>query len=155
MKLPKFTTLIPGQARWSTKQLIIGAVIVLVLFSIGIYLYWEYKKKKQAVQASQTGEAPVIPLIPDNAPAVPLFSDCPNDSFPLKFGKCGKRVEQFQMYLVREYGAKFSTYGVDGKWGDETELLANKFIIKNAPFTISEDYFNKTGMGAYKTLKYA
>ena len=59
------------------------------------------------------------------------------------------------MYLVREFGAKFPISGVDGKWGDETEAVANKFITKNAPFTISEDYFNKTGMGAYKTLKYA
>jgi hypothetical protein len=134
------------------KNWVIGAAILLLLIGAGVYFYLEYRKKKKAQQASQPGEVQVIPLIPDN---VKPFTNCPNDTFPLKYGKCGKRVEQFQMYLIREFGAKFSQYGVDGKWGDETETLANKYIIKNAPFTISEDYFNKTGMGAYKTLKYA
>ena len=147
MKLPKFTK----------RQLLIGGVILLLLIGVGVYLYLEYRKKKQT--ESSKDDAPVIPLIPDNASGgqstSTLFENCPNDTFPLKYGKCGRRVEQFQMYLIKTFGAQFSQYGVDGKWGEETETLANKFITKNAPFTISEEYFNKTGMGAYKTLKYA
>lgn len=152
MKLPKFTK----------RQLIIAGAILLLLIAIGIYFYLEYKKKKQSAQDSMPREAPVIPLVPDgayttfsNSSNYKLFSDCPNDTFPLKYGKCGKKVEQFQMYLIKNFGAKFSQYGVDGKWGEETETMANKFITKNAPFTISEEYFTKTGMGFYTTIKYA
>jgi hypothetical protein len=147
MKLPKLN----GSFLIQKKQWFIAGAILLLLLAVGIYFYLDYRKKKKA-HASTEGDASVIPLIPDNAN---LFKDCPNDSFPLKYGKCGKRIEQFQMYLLKQYGAQFSAYGIDGKWGDETEVLANKFITKNAPFSISEDYFNKTGMGGYKTVKYA
>ncbi len=139
----------------SNKQWIIAGTILLLLIAAIVYLYVQYRKKKQAALAT-TGEAPVIPLVPATAaPAQKPFSDCPNDSFPLKYGKCGKRVEQFQIYLIKTYGAQFSTYGVDGKWGDETEAIAKKFILKNEPFTISEEYFSKTGMAYITTVKYA
>jgi hypothetical protein len=158
MKMPKL----------SKKQWIIASAILLLLLAAGVYFYLQYRKKKQVDALSRPGEAPVIPLLPDTtimagattnvsigSTTPKLFSDCPNDSFPLKYGKCGKRVEQFQIYLIRTYGAQFSTYGVDGKWGDETETIAKKFILKNEPFSISEDYFNKTGMAYIQTVKYA
>lgn len=77
------------------------------------------------------------------------FSNC-TDTFPLKKGRCGKKVEQLQMHLIREYGAQFSVWGVDGKFGDETEALVLKFLKKDS---VSEEYFIKTGMGSLVTTK--
>jgi hypothetical protein len=142
MKLPKLTR---------RQRLIVAVVVLALVAAVAVFVYRRRKAAQAAASAPVAGEAKVLPLVA--APA--LFSDCPNDSFPLKFGKCGKRVEQFQLYLIKQFGAQFSTYGVDGKWGEETEMLAKRYILKNDPFTISEDYFNKTGMYAYHTIKYA
>jgi len=153
MKLPKLTRM-----QWA----VVAGVLAGIAAGVAYYFYQRNRKRKLAAASVSTGsmaspassgEAPVIPLAV--APAAPLFSNCPDDSFPLKYGKCGKRVEQFQLYLIKNYGAQFSTYGVDGKWGDETDMLAKRYILKNEPFSISEDYFNKTGMYAYNTIKYA
>lgn len=146
MKLPKLTR----------KQLIIlAAVLIGIAAGIAYFLYERSRKRKLAAMASTTtdGEAKVIQM--PAPPPAPLFANCPDDSFPLKYGKCGRRVEQFQLYLLKTYGAQFSTYGLDGKWGDETEMLAKRYILKNEPFSISEDYFNKLGMFNYHTVKYA
>jgi hypothetical protein len=64
----------------------------------------------------------------------------PNDTFPLKKGKRGKRVEQLQTWLVQKYGAKFPQYGVDGIWGNETEEAVNKHLKRD---NVSQEYWNK------------
>ena len=64
----------------------------------------------------------------------------PNDTFPLKKGKRGKRVEQLQIWLVQKYGAKFPQYGVDGIWGNETEEAVNKHLKRD---NVSQEYWNK------------
>jgi hypothetical protein len=144
MKLPQLT-----RRQW----LIVAVVVLALVAAIGYFIYRRRKDAQAAASAPVAGEAKVLPIVPAPVPA--LFADCPNDSFPLKLGKCGKRVEQFQLYLIKQYGAKFSTYGVDGKWGEETQLLAKRYILKNEPFSISEEYFNKTGMYSYNTIRYA
>ena len=63
-----------------------------------------------------------------------------NDTFPLKKGKRGKRVEQLQIWLVQKYGAKFPQFGVDGIWGNETEEAVTKHLKRD---NISQDYWNK------------
>lgn len=62
------------------------------------------------------------------------------DTFPLKKGKRGKRVEQLQMYLIRKYGASFPQFGVDGIWGNETEMMVQKHLKRD---NVSEDLWSK------------
>lgn len=68
--------------------------------------------------------------------------------FPLKYGKRGKEVEQAQIYLLKEWGAQFPKFGIDGVWKQETEDNMVKFLKKNS---ISKDFYLKTGMDKIKT----
>lgn len=74
-----------------------------------------------------------------------------NDSFPLKKGKYGKRVEQLQMWLLKNHGSQFPKFGIDGKFGDETLSELQKATKRD---NVSEEYFNKAGMGNIKTTIY-
>lgn len=117
----------------------------LVLAAISVYfIYFHSRKKvaKVALPATGAGANQEVERVG--------FANC-TDDFPLKKGRCGKRVEQLQMHLIRQYGAQFSVWGVDGKFGDETEALVLKFLKKDS---VSEEYFNKTGMASLITNIY-
>jgi hypothetical protein len=144
-----------------TQKKILIALLVLTIIGIIIWFVLDNKKKKlAAANAANSGATSAATMPAPESPSLlsqiteKLFSNCPNDSFPLKKGSCGKRVEQLQQYLIKQFGAKFSLYGVDGKWGDETDAIIRKYILKNDPYSISEEYFNKTGMGSLKTTIY-
>jgi hypothetical protein len=113
----------------TTKQkVLIGVGIVLLILAI-IYIRKVLKERaeEKAADSGTIGVDARTPLVA-------------NDSFPLKRGKRGKRVEQLQMYLVRKYGASFPQWGVDGIWGDETEGNVQKFLKRD---NVSQDFFNK------------
>jgi hypothetical protein len=117
----------------------LGVVLVL-LVAAWYFLY--YRKKQQEIT-----EAPEKPL--DSLETVDETTA--TDAFPLKKGRKGKRVEQLQTYLLKTYGAQFTSYGIDGIWGDETESLVMKFLKKD---TVSEEYFYKVGMDKIVTTKF-
>jgi hypothetical protein len=124
----------------TTKQKIfIGVAILLAIFGI-IYVRKVLKERKEA--KGDLGEPETI-----DTKAVDVT---PNDSFPLKRGKRGKRVEQLQIWLLQNKGAQFPQFSIDGIWGAETEGNVKKFLNRD---NISEDYWNKTNppMSAIKT----
>ncbi len=139
------------------KKILLITVIVLAAAVIG-WIVYDSRRKKAATPAASNGAGDTAvdpnPLSTLSALAGKMFSNCPSDSFPLKKGSCGKRVEQMQVWLLKKKGASFSTWGIDGKWGDETDAIVKKFILKNEPYSISEDYFTKTGMAAMQTSHY-
>jgi hypothetical protein len=137
------------------KLAVLVALAVLVIL-VAVLLYVRHRKKVKRDSEGAQDKSDSGRVLPLNPPAEgKLFANCSDDSFPLKRGKCGKRVEQFQLWLMKKYGARFSTFGIDGKWAEETEAIAKKFITKNDPFSVSEAYFNKAGMGNIKTNIYA
>ncbi|HEX8546144.1 MAG TPA: hypothetical protein VF691_04230 [Cytophagaceae bacterium] len=89
-------------------------------------------------------------LLPPNPQALPESSK-DEEVFPLKKGKQGKEIEQLQTFLLTKYGAQFPKWGIDGNWGEETETNVIKFLKKD---TVSKIYFEKAGIGRYKTNKY-
>lgn len=105
---------------------------------IGLCLIWYFflRNKKKT-----------LPLSPEALPE----STNPEELFPLKKGKQGKEIEQLQTFLLTKYGAQFPKWGIDGTWGEETEANVVKFLKKD---TVSKIYFDKAGIGRYKTNKY-
>jgi hypothetical protein len=133
----------------NNKKAIIAILVILVLLAIA---YWYFVIRKKQIAEVETEEAaslePAKPM--DEVLAAADFTNC-TDSFPLKLGKCGKRVEQLQMWLLKQYGAQFTTYGIDGKWGEETDHLVRKHLLKDS---VSEDYFYKVGAAQFITVRY-
>ncbi len=111
------------------KQLITWGIIIVIVLTI---IYFVFFNKKKEVIDPVTGLA---------APAV----------FPLKKGSKGKEVEQLQMYLLKEYGAQFPMFGIDGAWGDETGANVQKFLKKD---NVSKDSYDKWNLASFKTTTY-
>jgi len=69
-----------------------------------------------------------------------------NDSFPLTFGSCGPNVKILQKALSKKFlrehpnSKPFSKYGIDGHWGEETEIFRKAMSVSHK---ISRDSFNK------------
>jgi hypothetical protein len=105
-------------------QKIIAVAVVVALLLTAYFVFGRKKKNNDDVKTIDIDAEDVTQ----------------NDTFPLKKGKRGKRVEQLQMYLVRKYGASFPKWGVDGIWGDETDGNVQKFLKRD---NVSQDFFNK------------
>jgi hypothetical protein len=111
-----------------TKKYLIWSAIALIVF-IAIYFLFLKKDKEETIDL---GEAVI-------------------DPFPLKKGSRGKEVEQLQMYLLKEYGASFPMFGVDGIWGDETDANVKKFLNRD---NISKEVYQKWNLSQFKTSKF-
>ncbi len=109
-----------------------GAIAAVVL----LILYMVLKKKKPVAINPVTGAA-----IPST----------PSSTFPLKMGSKGKEVEQLQAYLVRQYGAQFPLYGVDGDWGPETDATVKRLLNRD---NVSKDAYDKWNLASIVTTVY-
>jgi len=49
------------------------------------------------------------------------------DSFPLKYGSCGKKVKALQQILQLK-GADLGAAGIDGKYGEKTQTATEKYF---------------------------
>lgn len=114
-----------------TKIIIALALAVIV---IAIIVYFVFIKNKQAADDSN----------PDSAAEN-------SGVFPLKMGSKGKEVEQLQMYLLKQYGAQFPKFGVDGDWGTETDSNVQKFLKRD---NVSQDVYTKWNLASFVTTKY-
>lgn len=129
-----------------TKKIMIIVAVILVIGGVGFY-FWKRKKGE-----SGSGD-PFKALVDvnsnsDSTTTQPskeqLLAELQNDnSFPLKMGSRGKRVEQLQRWLIADKGATLPSYGVDGIWGTETEAVVREKLGKD---NVSKDYFEKTEM---------
>lgn len=133
---------------WSnkTKTIVwvsIGAVLLIIL----IIVLASGKSKAQTTPQQQDPDK-----FGDKKPAGEQSSaSVQQPTFPLKYGKRGKEIEQAQIYLLKEWGAQFPKFGIDGVWKQETEDNMVKFLKKNS---ISKDFYLKTGMDKIKTNIY-
>lgn len=114
-----------------TQKILIVVVLVAVL---AVIIYLVFIKKKQ------TGDTPTSTSTTANSGV-----------FPLKMGSKGKEVEQLQTYLIKQYGAKFPQFGVDGDWGAETDTNVQKFLKRD---NVSQDVYAKWNLASITTNKY-
>lgn len=71
-----------------------------------------------------------------------------NDSFPLRIGSVGKRVEQLQIFLK----SKWNWQGrADGKWGNETQKAVENYFKQKE---ISQMIFEAYNLSIIKTQIY-
>ncbi|GAL83417.1 hypothetical protein MYP_644 [Sporocytophaga myxococcoides] len=70
-----------------------------------------------------------------------------DDSFPLKIGKRGKRVEQVQIWLKKMDSSLFPA-GINGVFDQETE---NALLLHKKRTNISETFWNKISIGHFQT----
>lgn len=113
------------------KKIIIATILFIVA---AVIVYWVFIRKKTVV---------IDPLVSPVVPIIPIF--------PLKKGSIGKEVEQLQTYLVKEYGAKFTLYGVNGKWGVETDNNVQKWLKRD---NVSEGAYTKWNLAKITTNVY-
>ncbi len=62
-----------------------------------------------------------------------------------------KSRRKLQIFLLRNFGAQFPKFGIDGEIGDETIGNMKKFLNTES---ISKSTFLKNGMDQLKTAKY-
>lgn len=134
------------------KPYLIAGIILVVL----IIIYFVFLRKKDQEQPEVielgTGENTDTISVEEK-----LFENCPNDTFPLKYGKCGANVERMQIFLMRNYGEFLlgedgtSEFGADGKWGNETSEAVMRALKRD---NVSEDYFFKVGMNNENVYKF-
>ncbi len=137
---------------WSNLDTKKKAFIIIAILLIAIAVYWMFIRKKDEEQVDTalsdgTGSG-------STKEADPTAEAVVNDTFPLRRvhpAKRGKRVEQLQIWMLKNYGNVFPLHGVDGVLGDETLAAMKKFLNRD---NISEAYFNKANMGAGKTQKF-
>lgn len=114
------------------KKIIIVLVIVALIAAI---IYWYIKGGKKTDDKEE---------------------ETPNTSttvFPLKMGSRGKEVEQLQIYIFKEYGAKTSITGaIDGIWGVLTNDAVKKHLLKD---NVSKDSYDKWKLAEIKTTVFA
>lgn len=131
---------------------LIGTAILIVAGAC--YYFFKYKPEQEALKKKTPPPEPIKEVDPttlQQTSAVELFSDCPNEEFPLKYGSCGPKVIQLQTYMLQQYGAftsQNSEYGVDGKFGTETEKTLLLHLKRD---NISQDYWDRANIGSYST----
>lgn len=69
----------------------------------------------------------------------------PDDSFPLRMGSVGKRVEQLQAFLVRKFGANIIANGI---WDEKTQIAVEKHLKQKE---ISQSIFDAYSLSIIKT----
>jgi hypothetical protein len=135
-----------------------GLMVAGGLLSLGIlgYLFFREKEEKtvdeadftviqQAKPVQNKQEAPVAVVVKKSQPIDKEEKPVqPDDNFPLKLGSKGKRVEQLQVHLLRNYG---SAGIVTDDFDKVTEQRVQKFLKVN---TVSETLFNELQMDGSK-----
>jgi hypothetical protein len=93
-----------------------GILVTLGLLITGIVIYSKKKKilggKSGSSKSSSSGGSGFCKY---------------GDNYPLKYGSCGKKVIVLQKQLVSK-GIDIGGYGVDGKYGKDTEKAVKKAI---------------------------
>ncbi len=120
------------------KYIIIAAIVIL----IGIIAYYFYSKNKsEDTQLGVTGNNT------DNTTSPEVKSDVKSSVFPLVKGSKGDEVKQLQTFMLKNFGAQFPKYGIDGKLGDETIANMLKFLHTDKA---TKEEFLKFGMDKIK-----
>ena len=126
----------------TTKRVLVVAVIVII---IGVLLYLiVIKPSKKAITTTSKTISPSTD--PTGASYVPNAS-----LFPLKLGSQGKEVEQLQEYMQYQYNAQYPKYGIDGKWGPETDANVKQYLNRD---NVSLNAYNTWGLNSYLTTVY-
>lgn len=99
---------------------------------VGVYLIVRQLTKKEP----QTRPTPVDPVLGGGGSGGGATSEVSNDSFPLQKGSSGTNVIRLQNAIVKIDANLLRRYGVDGKFGSETEsavvkLLGSKTVTSN------------------------
>lgn len=136
---------------WNKKTKTIAWIVGITLLIALLLILTRKKSKAQSKPSLLPGDNPVNDPALDSATSHDNVSEQESNTFPLKFGKRGKEVEQAQMYLLKKYGAQFPKYGIDGIWEKETEDNMVTHMKKNS---ISKDFYYKVGMDKFKTTKF-
>ncbi len=122
------------------KYLFIG----LAILAIGIIIwYFTSNSKKEKTSNFVPEEKSEVKPQPEKV--------TPPETFPLRLGIKGKEAEQLQIFLLRNYGAGFPDYGVNGEITPETVDNMIKFL--NTP-TLSKAKFMDHRMNDLRTAKY-
>jgi hypothetical protein len=143
---------------------IFGGLILILLVVFFVKLYKEKQAKEAKKQADEKNEAlaresaKMLPPEPSKEAleniqkSIQELSDKQtesqmmyNDSFPLRYGSVGKRVEQLQMFIFRKWGWQGK---IDGKWGDQTQAGVEKWLKTKE---LSEVAYNAYNLSAIKT----
>ena len=141
--------------KFTKKHAYIAIISVIVLAAIYFFFIrnssGSKKNKKDPFAALLTDDKKVIASSEEEK--AKLIAAVENDpSFPLKFGKTGKRVEQAQEYAKQNEGAAFTKHGTNGVWDKETEAEIMKAFKRN---NISKAFFIKKEMYLMPTQEYA
>lgn len=113
------------------------------IFALTLAGYLIYRRAKKKAQETGTGE---VSGGGTSGKGTNIFSN-----FPIKKGSSGNMVKQLQQALVNQ-GAKLPKYGVDGKFGSETEAaLKSLYKITSVTDQTTFDYITKTGNKAKST----
>ncbi|UII32173.1 hypothetical protein LVD17_28210 [Fulvivirga ulvae] len=113
----------------TSKQIWIMTGIAAGLAGIGLYVYYHDREEKQRVarqltaslaQSVQNSTPKPVPSPGTSAPTKP--EPPKGDSFPLRLGSEGKRVERLQVWLMRNFGGVGTVSGTFDKNTEERLL---------------------------------
>jgi hypothetical protein len=141
-----------------THKIILAVVGILLLVGLGFWIFKPKKKQEESENylgdealliASQVDEmnytlAQKLNNLEQKQEEAKL-QEKPDDSFPLRMGSVGKRVEQLQAFLVRKFGANVIANGI---WDEKTQIAVEKHLKQKE---ISQNVFEAYNLGIIKT----
>jgi len=134
----------------TTKNVIITTSVVASVIGLGFLCHHLFSSKKEQVESKP--EEKKEPLKTKNKPSTVIAKKeakpVITDEFPLRLGSKGKRVEQLQAWLLRNYGYT----GKLSKVFDEKTVKLTQKYLKTA--VITKEKYDQLGIGrpAYKQL---
>jgi hypothetical protein len=141
-----------------THKIILAVIGVLLLVGLGFWIFKPKKKREEPenylgdeafLLASQVDEmnhtlAQKLNDLEQKQEETKL-QEKPDDSFPLRMGSVGKRVEQLQAFLVRKFGANIIANGI---WDEKTQIAVEKHLKQKE---ISQSIFDAYNLSQIKT----
>jgi hypothetical protein len=141
-----------------THKIILAVIGVLLLVGLGFWIFKPKKKREEPenylgdeafLLASQVDEmnhtlAQKLNDLEQKQEETKL-QEKPDDSFPLRMGSVGKRVEQLQAFLVRKFGANIIANGI---WDEKTQIAVEKHLKQKE---ISQSIFDAYSLSIIKT----
>ncbi|GAB4494344.1 MAG: hypothetical protein OHK0045_25440 [Raineya sp.] len=140
-----------------TQKIILAIVGGLLLIGLALWIFRKPKKFKEEsylgdealLLASQVDE--MNSTLENKINALEQkqegsqLQEKPDDSFPLRMGSVGKRVEQLQAFLVRKFGANIIANGI---WDENTQEAVEKNLKQKE---ISQNIFEAYNLAIIKT----
>ena len=117
------------------KTWLIVLFVVLFLVAIAIVVY--------VIKPKASANTPPNPNINTNTPPGYDPNTGAPSGFPLKKGSENSYVAKLQQYMLTRDAGCLPVYGVDGKWGSETEACANKTLGLDV---VNYDFYKSLGL---------